>query len=1130
MPDTTPPEQPASGPRPGRVTAADVRAKIATMGERWQYHAFISYSRTPDQRLARALRRALRSVGSRWWERGRLRVFLDAENLATGSDLLGRLQHALDGSAHMILLANRASAGRPYVQQEAAHYRATRPDEDVILVHTGDTLAWSAGAGDFDPATDALPPVLHGAYRREPVWATLTPAVLRPLRRRAAIRRAAAALAADILEVDPEQLGHVEVRRHRWRLATVSGGFVVALVAGLIGGNAYLDNLQEQAIAASSLLSTAAHAARADGDHTAAAQFDAAAWLRHTNDSAKTDLLNDQNTPLQTLIPAAGGAFSPDGQLLVATGTTQPARIWNATGTVPAADLPRPVDLPRFVPGTRILLARDREHPATVLRWDLADPAKPAALAPIDTGFAKITALITDPAGKRLAVGADSGHVRLWDLPAATAAGPGFAGTGEAGEVTALAFSTDGTRLAVGSTQGSIDLWRLNGAEPEHLDRPVPPTGSTQFRITFGPDADSAVILDDNSNAFRWVLRDDPDRIQYTGSHHLALGGAYTAALSPDGSTLAAMANDGTLQLWNMAFPTDPLPLTQPLKPVPPRFQEAASFPDRTSLTFSPDGRSLLADLGTQPAILWHLPTTYFPAAGLISTVKGSATADALLAVDDGTVTGLYTLTDPPRLTTLTSESQAGTAVAASADGRVIAAGYDDATPAVRIHYGDGHTTTATIALPGGELVEVTALALNRDGTTLAVATGANPPALYLIDLRDPAAKPKPVKFPVRTSSDITALAFTADGRRLAVSGSDLQIRDLQGGTVTLTGGGAADTLAFTLDGTGLAAGIGGLTVSLWNVDIPAPLATLPEAPQVNGPPKAPIAFSPDGRTLAAGATDGMVRLWDVTDRAHPALIGNPLLSSVTTQDRYITSRRYVVGVQTVGWSADGAMLAAVNVDGTVRLWHTDPRRIIDRICTATGANLTEATWRKYAPTLDYEPPCDRPAGAAPIEVKVPEASGAPASAAATPGGPAAACKAADLDFAYGKKTESQFGGQFTVALEITNKSGAACGLFGAPNVTLTGPPHDLFGPTYIMRGEPRPADGIVLAAGAKAHVDLTYLLDGPETSWQPDKVNITLSGGGGTLSLPWPANTPVVRQDAASMPGTFVGTYLLSP
>ena len=65
---------------------------------------------------------------------------------------------------------------------------------------------------------------------------------------------------------------------------------------------------------------------------------------------------------------------------------------------------------------------------------------------------------------------------------------------------------------------------------------------------------------------------------------------------------------------------------------------------------------------------------------------------------------------------------------------------------------------------------------------------------------------------------------------------------------------------------------------------------------------------------LASGDADGTVRLWDVTDRAHPRLVGQPLIG-----DRGVP-------VGSVAFSPGGHVLASGDADGTARLWDvTDP-------------------------------------------------------------------------------------------------------------------------------------------------------------------------------------------------------------
>ena len=176
-----------------------------------------------------------------------------------------------------------------------------------------------------------------------------------------------------------------------------------------------------------------------------------------------------------------------------------------------------------------------------------------------------------------------------------------------------------------------------------------------------------------------------------------------------------------------------------------------------------------------------------------------------------------------------------------------------------------------------------------------------------------------------------------------------------------ITGGGAAESVAFSPDGGLLATGADDGTVRLFNVTNPAQprqiaVATRGRAnaprstrwcsrrtetvaaaslnnvvqlwrvrrrrlaaagPDLGGMASYPIglAFAPDGKTLAIGNADKHVYLWNVTNTARPQRLGAPLSGPSSN-------------VWTVAFSPDGKTLAAGANDGTVWLWAmTDPAR-----------------------------------------------------------------------------------------------------------------------------------------------------------------------------------------------------------
>ena len=111
---------------------------------------------------------------------------------------------------------------------------------------------------------------------------------------------------------------------------------------------------------------------------------------------------------------------------------------------------------------------------------------------------------------------------------------------------------------------------------------------------------------------------------------------------------------------------------------------------------------------------------------------------------------------------------------------------------------------------------------------------------------------------------------------------------------------GGVGSVAFSSDGSTLAAGSSDNTVRFWDVATRTETATL----EGHRGWVYSVAFSPDGDSLASGSQDGTVRLWDVATRSEVA-----------------TLEGHSGWVYSVAFSPDGDSLASGSQDGTVRLW-----------------------------------------------------------------------------------------------------------------------------------------------------------------------------------------------------------------
>ncbi|MEH0420286.1 nSTAND1 domain-containing NTPase [Streptomyces sp. B21-083] len=434
--------------------------------------------------------------------------------------------------------------------------------------------------------------------------------------------------------------------------------------------------------------------------------------------------------------------------------------------------------------------------------------------------------------------------------------------------------------------------------------------------------------------------------------------GVDSAAFSPDG-TLLATADDTEVRVWRLdGRATTPVfrhalnnqSLSAGLSWVPGRRPVLRYLEERTVHTL---------DLGPAATSAWRA----HPADDVLLSPDGHTLATAerttganyrfrLLDTRDGHDLGTLPSppapvsddpsmpVDPPSTLAVTSFSPDGTTFAYG----VSAPGVETAPQPITVWDVGRHRALTTLSLPNAGSV---------DGA-VELRLGPAGHRLYVTRVSDVGILDEEVWDVTRHRRtgrlhglEGMPLAIRPDGGLLV--GDNRAVR-LPAGKVTrpsLVQGARTGALAFSSDGSLLAAGDWSGRVALWDGDLRRSTGVMrsvfPTALEGGPEGVGALAVSPDRRTLAVAGDQGTLQLWDIPT-------GQPLGGTLTTPGDAIT---------TLAFAPDSTTLYAGSAYVPLQRYSIDPAGAVRQVCDRAGGHgLTREQWRTYIPDAGFKGVC----------------------------------------------------------------------------------------------------------------------------------------------------------------------------
>ena len=561
--------------------------------------------------------------------------------------------------------------------------------------------------------------------------------------------------------------------------------------------------------------------------------------------------------------------FSLDGRLLVTVDRDGTIRQWSAETGIKLQSF-----VFRYEGVSAAAIARNAGTVAIATDKNLLqlrDPATGRLLRTLTGSTTVVSSIAFSPDGRMLAAGGLDGTLTLWR----TADG-GLVRTFAKHQtwMNSLAFSADGRALASTSRDGGA--W-IEEVASGRLSTRLKDNASRILTTAFASDGRSLATGDEEGNLVIW------DTTQGTALRRLPAhpGSIQTLAYSPDGKKLVTAGADTILRFWDTASGEE--------------LSTLAGHKDQVRcIAFSPDGRKFATCSEDTTAKIWDIPSTQ-------RHLLGSDRSLSLCAK-----------IAPDGRTAVTANARNQIVLWDAATGHPLN-GFHGEAPVLELSQDSHHMLRAdqqgTITL--NHLPNRTAQTLHlSEGAVwaLAVSPAANEFAVAGKGSAIVCANLE-TGVPFRTIQTrfaaITSLAFSSDGRLLAIGDADGSVDALEYATAKIVfmlnrPDKKCCTFCFAPTNCELATGFTDGTVELRSIRNGRSVWSVPG--QVGC--VSAMAFSPDGINIATGSSNHTVHLWNVK-----------------TGTEVWTFKGHSAGLSGLKFTPDGCSLVSIDQGRTVIAW-----------------------------------------------------------------------------------------------------------------------------------------------------------------------------------------------------------------